>query len=171
MNSSINHILRFLGLSMLQVLLLKQVTLSIGSYFNILLYPLFILLLPMQMKPPVLVLLGFLIGMFVDMFYGTPGVHASAGAFGGIIRSVVFMTFGPQGGYQGKEPIFSPANVGWQTFIQGSAMFFILYLFWYFSVDSFTFVYLATISVKTLAAWALTMLFVILYAVMFNPKQ
>lgn len=162
---------RFLGLVAVQVLLLKQLTVSVGEYFNILLYPLFILFLPIQLATPYLVLLGFAIGMTVDFFSGSIGVHASAGAFSGFFRFIIFAAFAPKGGYSGKEPIFSPAHMGWQLFLQVSVLFFLAHLFWYFSVDAFTFVYFGTITLKTISAWILTMIFVWLYTAMFNPKN
>jgi hypothetical protein len=170
MNSVAPHFARFVGLALVQSLLLKQVSLSLGSYINIIIYPLFILFLPMLTATTFLILLGFLMGICVDLFYGTPGIHASAGAFAGAIRPIVFKTFAPSGAYSGKEPIFSPSNVGMRTFFQGAMTFFVLHLFWYFSVDSFTFVYFGTVTLKTLAAWGLSMLAVGLYVVLFNPK-
>lgn len=162
---------RFLGLVAVQVLLLKQLTVSVGEYFNILLYPLFILFLPIQLATPYLVLLGFAVGLMVDLFYPSIGVHASAGAFSGFFRFILFSAFAPKGGYSGKEPIFSPAHMGWQAFLQVSAIFFLAHLFWYFSVDDFTIVYFGTVTLKTMASWILTMIFVWLYTAMFNPKN
>jgi hypothetical protein len=141
-----------------------------STYFNILLFPLFILFLPLQMAAPFTVLLGFAVGICVDFFYATPGVHASAGAFSGFSRSFVVNAFAPKGGFTAKEPVFTPAIVTWQTYLQGAGAFFFLHIFWYFSVDAFTFVYFGSIIAKTLAAWALTMIFVVLYAAMFNPR-
>lgn len=149
---------------------MKQFTLSVGAYFNVLLYPLFILFLPVQLATPYIVLLGFGIGIVVDIFYGSMGVHASTGAFSGLLRNFILLGFAPKGGFSGKEPIYSPYHFGWQQFLQVSAIFFALHLFWYFSVDAFTFVYFGAITLKTMAAWGLTMLFVVLYVAMFNPK-
>ncbi len=172
MNSSIlPNMWRFFGLVAVQGLLLHQISLSLGEYFNILLYPLFILFLPMQMSTPYLVGLGFLIGLAVDFPYMSIGVHASAGAFAGFVRPIVLAAFEPKGGYSGKEPIFSPYHFGWQMFLQVTALFFMLHLFWYFSVDAFTFVYFSTITLKTLAGWVLTMIFVVFYGFLFNPKN
>lgn len=170
-NAFFPNLWRFLGLFAAQALFLKQVSLALGAYFNILLYPLFILFLPLQLATPYVVLLGFLIGMSVDFIYGTPGVHASAGAFSGYARSLIFFTFAPKGGYSGKELIFAPAFFGWQIFLQVAALFFVAHLFWYFSVDAFTFVYVGAITLKTLAAWVLTMLFVVLYTALFHPNN
>ncbi len=165
------HILRFIGLVALQSLLLNQMTLSVGPYFNVLLYPLFILFLPLQMPTPYLILLGFTVGMAVDATVPSWGVHASAGAFSGFIRSLAFLPFAPKGGFSPKDPIFAPAHMGWQTFINGTALFMAAHIFWYFSFSYFAPVFAGEILKKTLAAWLLTMLFVALYAMMFNPKK
>jgi hypothetical protein len=170
-NTFFSNLWRFLGLFATQAIFLKQVTVALGAYFNILLYPLFILFLPLQLATPYVVLLGFTIGMAVDFVYGTSGVHASAGAFSGYARSLIFYTFAPKGGYSGKELIFSPAFFGWQIFLQVAALFFVAHIFWYFSVDAFTFVYVGAITAKTLAAWILSMLFVVLYTALFNPND
>jgi hypothetical protein len=171
MNSNIfPHIWRFVVLVAVQSFVLQQMTLAIGPYFVVLLWPLFIVFLPLALAPPYLVLLGFAAGMAVDLFYGTPGVHASAGAFMGFIRPFVLAAFAPKGGFSGKEPIFAPAHVGWQTFLQGIAVLFVLHIFWYFSVEAFTFVYIGTTTLKTISTWSLTMVFAVLYTTLFNPK-
>lgn len=170
-NSIFPSIWRFIGLLAVQALLLQQAGSAIGSYFNVLLYPLFILLLPIQMPTPYVVLLGFSIGLSVDFFYTTIGLHASAGAFSGFARSIILAAYKPKGGYSGKEPVAAPAYFGWQWFVQVAALFFIAHLFWYFSVNAFTFVYFTTITLKTLASWGLTMIFVVLYCILFNPKN
>lgn len=165
------NVWRFLLLVALQGLLLKQMGTAIGSeYFNVLLYPLFILFLPLQTPAPVLVLLGFAIGISVDLFYGVPGVHASAGAFSGYIRGLVVNSFAPKGGFSNKEPIFSPMYVSWQTFLQGAAAFFFLHIFWYFSVDAFNFVVLGSILLKTVLSWLITLIFVLLFTSLFHPR-
>jgi len=171
MNSNIfPHLWRFIVLVLFQVLVLKQLALSVGSYFNVLIYPLFIFFLPLRIATAYTVLLGFAIGITVDTFYGSLGVHASAGAFSGLIRGFILEAFGPKGGFKGKEPIFSPAYFGWQSFFQAIGVFMVLYLFFYFSVDAFTFVYLTTITLKTITSWVLSMTFVLLYMAFFKTR-
>lgn len=165
------NVWRFLGLTGVQTLLLNQIPLKVGAYFNVLLYPLFIIFLPLQLATPYLVLLGFVIGLGVDFGHGTYGVHASAGAFAGFIRPVIFAAFEPKGGFSGKEPIFAPEYFGMITFLQMAGLFFILTLLWYFSVDIFTFVYIGTITLKTIAAWFCSMICVVFYVFLFNPKS
>jgi hypothetical protein len=165
------HILRFIGLVAVQSLLLNQMTGTIGAYFNVLLYPLFILFLPLQMAAPYLVVLGFAVGLAVDAFVPSWGIHASAGAFSGVIRGLAFMPFAPKGGFSAKDPIFAPTYMGWQTFLQGAALFMALHLFWFFSVSYFAPVFAWEIVQKTGSAWVLTMIFVAIYGMMLNPKR
>ncbi|MBL7806881.1 MAG: hypothetical protein JNN28_03655 [Saprospiraceae bacterium] len=173
MNSSAitPHVLRFIGLVAVQSLLLNQMSGSIGAYFNVLLYPLFILFLPLQMAAPYLILLGFAVGITVDMFVPSWGIHASAGAFSGFARGLALLPFAPKGGFSSKDPIFSPALMGWQTFLQGTSLFIAMHLLWYFSFSYFSHMFMLEIVKKTAAAWALTMIFVALYTAMFNPKK
>ena len=65
---------RFIGLTAIQVVILSRVSLAANGYCNILLYPLFILFLPIQIATPAAVFLGFLIGLVVDVLSATPGV-------------------------------------------------------------------------------------------------
>jgi hypothetical protein len=170
-NTIFPHALRFIGLVAVQSLLLNQMTGSIGMYFNVLLYPLFILFLPLQMPAPYLVLLGFAVGVSVDAFVPSWGIHASAGAFSGFARGLALLPFAPKGGFSAKDPIFAPSQIGWQTFLQGASLFMVMHLLWYFSFSYFSHLFALEIVKKTAAAWALTMIFVVLYTAMFNPKK
>lgn len=170
-NSILPSVWRFLVLVAVQGLLFRRAGEMIGPYFNILLYPLFILLLPIQMPTTAVVLLGALIGLAVDPFYTSYGEHASAGAFAGWVRTYVLAAYRPKSGFSAKEPIASPVYFGWRWFLSVAGVFFALHLFWYFSVNAFTFVYFGSITLKTASAWILTMIFVWLSCVLFQPKN
>jgi len=165
------NLIRFVGLVALQVLLFQQVSLTLGPYFNVLIYPLFILLLPMETPTPLSVFLGFAVGFTVDMFYGTLGLHASAGTFSGFLRAFLLKAFEPKGGYSGKELLPAPHYFDWQWFLTVSGLFVLLHCFWFFSVDTFTLVYIGSIALKALAAWGLSMIFVVMIVFLFNPKH
>lgn len=173
MNNStiIANVLRFLGLIAVQVLALKQMGTSIGPYFNIILYPLFLLLLPRGSLTTVNIMLGFILGLLVDFSSGGAGIHAGAGVFGGAIRNYVFKIFAPKGGFSEKIPVVSPVHVTWQVFLSIAAVFFAAYLFWYFALDEFTLVHYVSITLKTVAAWFLSMFFVWLYCLIFTPDK
>ena len=173
MNSSfiVPNVGRFLGLVLVQVVILSEVSLSADGYFNILLYPLFILLLPIQIATPVAVILGFLMGLTIDVFSGTIGVNASAGAFSGYARAVILHQYAPRGGYTGKEPIASPIYFGWRWFLSVASIFFAVHIFWYFSMAYFTPIYfLAKILPQTLIGWIFSMAVVVVLMRLFHPK-
>lgn len=162
---------RFLGLTAIQVIILSRVSLAANGYCNILLYPLFILFLPIQIATPAAVFWGFLIGLAVDMLTGTPGVNASAGALSGYVRAVILHRFAPKGGYTGKEPIPSPRYFGWRWYLGVTSIFFGIHMFWYFSMAYFTPVYLLEkIVPQSILGWALTMVVVLVYTRLFHPK-
>jgi hypothetical protein len=162
---------RFAVLFLLQLLLFKQIALLVGPYFNILLWPLFILLLPIEISTPIAVIAGFFSGLLIDFIYGTIGIGASAGAFAAYIRPFILNAYEPKGGFSGKETIPSPHHFGWVWFAQVAAIFFFCCLFWLFAVDAFTFVYFSTITLKTLASWGLSMIFVVVFVFLSNPKN
>lgn len=78
--------------------------------------------------------------------------------------------FAPRGGFTGKELIPSPEFLGTFRYMQAAGLFFIFHLFWYFSVEAFTFVYIGQITMKTITCWLLSMIFVFFYGFLFNPK-
>jgi hypothetical protein len=170
-NQILSNFWRFIGLILFQVMILQPILLKVHPWFNVILFPLFILLLPISLPTSASVFLGFLIGLIVDFFYGTIGIHASAGAFSGFSRAIVLALFEPKGGFSGKEPIIAPAHFGTQRFWQIAGLFFFLHLLWYFSVEQFHFQSILIIIGRTVVGWLFTMLFVVFYIGLFRPKN
>jgi hypothetical protein len=165
------NVWRFLGLVFFQIAVLQPLLLKVHPWLNVILFPLFILLLPIALPTSASVVLGFLIGFIVDVFYGTIGIHASAGAFSGFARSIVLALFEPKGGFSGKEPIIAPAYFGIERFWQIAGLFFFLHLLWYFSVEQFHFRSILIILGRTIVGWLSTMLFAVFYIGLFRPKN
>ncbi len=166
----IANALRFLGLFLAQALVFNQVSLSIGPYFNVIVYPIFVLLLPIMVPTSAAILLGAFMGLWVDLAQGTLGVHTSAAAFSAFCRPLILAIFEPKGGFAGKDPIPSPHHIGWQSFLQVTSVYFFAHLFWYFSVTEFTLVYFASISLKTLIALAISLALTAIYISLFRTK-
>ncbi len=166
------HLWRFLSLLAVQTLVLSGISYNTDGYVSLLIYPLFILLLPILIPVPLAVLAGFIIGLLVDIFSGTLGLHASASAFSGYARAIILDRFAPQGGYTGKEPIASPAYFGWQWFVSVSAIFFGVHLLWYFSMAYFTPAYFfSKVLPQALLSWISTLPVVIVLVRLFYPRQ
>ena len=73
---TVRNIIRFVGLVLIQVLILNHV--SLGGYVNPYLYVLFILWLPFSTEGWILLSSAFLLGFSVDIFTNTPGLNAAA---------------------------------------------------------------------------------------------
>ena len=76
MNDILKIFLRFIGLLMLQVLLLDQI--DFFGFINPLAYILFIVLYPFQNNRLAFLLLSFAYGLVLDTFQDTGGAHAAA---------------------------------------------------------------------------------------------
>jgi hypothetical protein len=166
------HVLRFIFIILLQGLILKRIYLG-GSQFNylaILFYPVLIMLLPLKTSKGVLLLIGFVLGFAIDMFYETPGVHMSACVFIAFLRPSILKIMEPRGGF----PINSNPNAqdfGLVWFMQYSGIMLFIFLFFYFSVEVFTFSRLFEIFLKTLSSFVVSFLAILLYITIFNPKN
>ena len=171
-NAVFSNILRFFGLLIVQVLLLKKIVIG-GSSFNsvsLIIYPLFLMLLPLRTPHSILVLLGFIIGILIDAFYDSYGVHASASVFIGFIRPYVIKIIEPKGGYmQNTSPTKRRLGATW-FFVYSSIILF-AHLFFYFSVEAFTFYYIGEIILKTVSSFILSMIIIILYQYIFDPLE
>ncbi len=173
MNRTIaGNVLRFLGLVFIQGLVFKNV--GVGwerfPYLHIIVFPVFIMLLPLRVPRALLVLLGFAVGITVDLFYGTLGIHASAAVFTAYIRPFVLRVLEPRAGYNmNYSPTAARMGTGW--FMQYAAILLFLHLFFYFSVEAFTFVYITDILLKTGVSFVVSMIFLIVYTLIFNPEE
>jgi len=92
------NIFRFFVLILIQVLVLDNVLLD--GYLNPNFYILFILLLPFSTPRWLLLVSGFLLGLSIDLFTYTLGMHTAATVFMAFIRPWVLSLFAPRDGYE-----------------------------------------------------------------------
>lgn len=162
--------LRFIILLFLQLLVLKQISIGpIGPYFiGIQVYPLFILLLPFRTSRELILLLAFAMGLAVDLFYDSPGVHAGAAVFTAFVRPAVLRRLEPRGGYTVTySPTMRRYSFAW--FWRYAAFMLVFHLLFYFSLEVFTPVFWIEILVKTLLTTLVSLIFVLILMLIFNP--
>lgn len=92
------NILRFVFLILLQVWVLNNIQFS--GFINPYVYILFILLLPFETPAWFILILAFFLGLSVDMFTNTLGMHASASVFMAFFRPYVLQSIAPRDGYE-----------------------------------------------------------------------
>ncbi len=83
----IKNIVRFIVLILSQVLILNNI--HLGGYINPYLYIVFILMLPFKTPNWLLLVFSFAIGLCIDMFSNTIGMHAAACVLMGSIRPLI----------------------------------------------------------------------------------
>jgi uncharacterized membrane protein YoaK (UPF0700 family) len=99
----------------LQLLVLRNFVLfDLGFCF---LYIACILLLPDEIDPIWVILISFLVGLLVDIFYNTAGVHASASVLTAYLRSYVLRFLFPTKGSE-NEVAISLREMGGERFIR-----------------------------------------------------
>lgn len=81
------NIVRFISLLLLQVLVLNNI--NFLGYINPYLYIIFILIFPFTGNKSLLISLAFLLGLGVDFFSDSGGVHAAASVFIAYLRSFI----------------------------------------------------------------------------------
>jgi hypothetical protein len=166
-----NSIIRFFLLWLLQVFILKQVIWGWDGivYLQVFLYPLFILLLPLNTPRGLTILLGFVLGLAIDWLYESPGLHAGALVFTAYARAFVLRILNPREGY-GIKSHPTKKSLGQTWFFQYAATLIFIHLFVYFSLEAFTFVYFKSILLKVLFSWLGSMFFLLAGIYAINPE-
>lgn len=112
MNQFLKNTLRFVVLVFIQVAILNNI--QISGFINPYVYVLFILLLPFETPNWVLLVLSFFLGLSVDIFSNTLGMHASASVFMAYLRPYVLNYLSVRDGYeQGTAPGVFHYGFGW----------------------------------------------------------
>jgi hypothetical protein len=81
------YVLMFISLVLAQVLIFNQVQFS--GFFNPYAYLLFIILLPLSAPRYLVLILAFLLGLIIDIFSNSLGVHSAATVFAAYARPLV----------------------------------------------------------------------------------
>ncbi|MDX1476880.1 MAG: hypothetical protein R3301_04205 [Saprospiraceae bacterium] len=166
------HIIRFAVVILLQGLILRRIALG-GMHFNyisILFYPILLALLPIKTPRAALLLIGLGLGLTIDVFYDSLGVHASACVFTAFIRPWILQILEPRGGYPvNVNPTIRDFGAAW--FMQYMGTLLALHLLFYFSVEVFTFVYIGQILLKTVTSFIVSFMAILIFMFLFNPRH
>lgn len=110
--SGIWYFLSFFIYLIAQVVLMKNLVLFNTAFCFI--YVAFILFLPIETNTLWLMVLGFILGFMVDIFYDSLGLHTSSLVLVGFLRNFWLMRITPQGGYDaGEGPTLKANGVQW----------------------------------------------------------
>ena len=172
MQISWNSIIRFVLIILLQGLIFRRIHLGAAqfNYIAILFYPVLLFLLPMKISRTALLFVGAALGLCIDLFYESLGVHMSACVFVAFLRPVVLNIMEPRGGYPANASPTAGA-FGMQWFMQYAGILLSLFLLFYFAVEVFAASRFFEILLKTLSSFVVSFLVILLYIAIFNPKD
>lgn len=128
------NILRFVVLVLLQVFLLRNITLyNLATPYP---YILFVLLLPFETPNLLLFLLAFIMGLTLDAFYDTPGLHAAACTLLAFVR-VMFINITVQKDGFDNEPEPTLSVMGFRWFFTYVLVLTLIHHFFLFNLEVF----------------------------------
>lgn len=170
-NQTIRYAAFFILLIILQVLVFQRMVFGWGgvNYVQIFIYPLFILGLPIKTPRPAMLTLAFFLGLIIDIFYTTPGVHAGATVAMAFARPYVLGMLEPRTGYN-VNVIPSKYHQGINWYLGYSGILLFVHIFIYYVLEVFTFVYFLEIWLKTIFTFLFTLIFVLIYQYLIDPK-
>lgn len=140
-SSSIKLIVQSVIFLLLQVVIFRNIALFDVTFCFV--YVAIILLLPLEMDRIITLVIAFLIGMIIDMFYNSFGIHSSVSVILAFLRYYWGNIITPQGGYDANvSPNLTTMGIQWfstyflpMLFVHHFALFFIeaggFSLFWF----------------------------------------
>ena len=157
--------IRFIGLLLLQVLVLNNV--NFFGYINPYIYIIFILTFPFTGNRSLLIFLSFLLGLSIDFFGDSGGVHAAASVFIAYIRPIVLkFAFGISYEYNAVNL----NKVAFNERIIYITVLVILHHFVLFSLEIFNISHILLILKSTLFSSIFSILLITTSLVLFSKK-
>lgn len=157
---------RFFILVLVQVLIFNHI--DFMGYINPYIYVLFIILFPAKNNRTLFVFIAFLLGMCVDVFSDSGGVHAAASVTIAYIRPVFLkFFFGTVYDYQSikfDQTDFSSRFTYFSTLI-------IIHHLLMFSLEIFNISKILLILQKTLFSGIFTIILCLILTILFSPKR
>jgi hypothetical protein len=170
MNNIVKHSIRFFALVIIQTMILNQVEIGLGV--QIMVYPLYIILLPFELSTISLMLIAFLMGIIIDSISNTYGLHASSLVLLAFLRPQLLSIFAPRDGY---DPL-KEGNVyemGRRWFFSVFVMMLVIHHLWFFLMEVFRIDQMLYVFQKTILSVPLSYLLSLLLQALFiaKPKE
>ena len=160
--------IRFLVLVLVQVLIIKNF--ELGRFINPFLYVLFILILPFETPKWLLLVSSFLLGLTVDMFYDTSGMHASASVWMAYVRPGMLSLLAPREGYENNtQPTIQRYGIPWFITYAGTLIF--LHHLVLFYIEIFRFSEFFSTLFRVLVSSFFTLLLIFISQYLFSNKD
>jgi len=174
MSIYLRNFIRFVMLVLIQGLLLNTLSQrwwpspGVLPPFIPFIYPLFILLLPLATPVWFMLISGFVLGVSIDAFMDTGGMHAAACVLMAFFRMSVLAALLPRKlrDYGNVTP--SVKMMGWTPFLTYAAILLLMHHLVYFIMEIWNIHSIVYMLTKTLLTLITSILFVVIYALLFS---
>lgn len=153
----LQNIVRFILLVLVQVFVLDNI--QFLGYISPMIYVLFILSLPIRFPKGLLLILAFLLGLTIDVFNNTMGVHAFATVFAAFVRPAVINMSVSSEEMANPTPSFRTFGVG--NYVKYVVLIVLMHHMVLFLVESFSFLHLSLLIPKIILSSAVTILIIL----------
>ncbi len=165
-NNILLYIGRFIILILVQVFILNHI--NFLGYLNPYIYIVFILLAPITIHKSLFLFLSFILGLTIDMFGDSGGVHAAACLVITYLRPVVLrFVFGLSYEFQTVKL----SNVGFGERLAYVTLLVFIHHIVLFSLETFNFSHILLIAKKTLFSSIFSIVVIMLILVLFRRKD
>lgn len=155
----VKYIFSFILFVLIQVLVVNQI--HLGWVVNPFIYIVFILLLPIEIRGWLLLVIGFVLGITIDSFSNTPGMHAAASVLIAYIRPSIHRVMIPRDTFQpGTQP--SMATFGFPWFLKYTIVMTLIHHTAFFMLEAFSVEYIGVVMLKALGSSVATVLLILL---------
>ena len=166
----LKYIFSFILFVLIQVLVVNQI--HLGWVVNPFLYIGFLILLPIETAGWLLLVLGFVLGITIDMFTNTPGMHAASSVLIAFIRPSLHRVMIPRDTFQpGTQPDVATFGIPW--FLKYVIVMTLIHHAALFLLEAMSFQHVWVILVKAVGSSFVTILLLMLVQLftLGNKKQ
>lgn len=168
MNKNALQIIRFVVIILFQVLVINHIRL--GGYVHPYIYLIFIMLLPFNTPKWQLLVLGFVLGLTIDLFTGTLGLHAGATTLMAFCRpSIIKLVSGNQKFENITEPNLGQLGGIW--FFRYALCMVLIHHFTLFFLESFSFRLIGQVLLRILLSVPVSIFLIMMILFIFKTEK
>ena len=167
--NAIYNVIAALFLILLQIFVVRELNLwGIGFCY---IYTSILLLIPITFSKGYSLLIAFFLGLFVDVFYSTPGVNASASVMLAFLKPYVFKSIPTQANFE-ENDLITPHNFGLINFIVFGFILLVIHHFLIFQLEAYSSEFIWASIYKSIVSSLFTLTTtVVLFYLMFSTKS
>ncbi|MBK7130961.1 MAG: hypothetical protein IPM74_18425 [Crocinitomicaceae bacterium] len=167
-NRWLKYILVFILVVLIQGLVVNNM--EVHEFVNPMVYPLLILVLPFELGVLTTIIIAFVVGISVDAFSNTFGLHTSATLVIGYFRPTILRYIKPRDGYDSSLfPTIHDMGVFW--FFSYATLFLVIHHLWFFTIEIFSFDSILLLIAKTFFSTIFSLVLIVLLQYLFYTRS